>query len=116
VSAAAFRQKLRDDLKAAMRERNTADVRLLRALGAAMDNAEAVPVEAVRSEDPGASDDRPHEVSRRELSQDEIGDLLARERSERLSAAGEFAQLGQAGEAERLRQEAAKIARYTTGA
>lgn len=113
MSAAAFRQRLRDDLKAAMRDRNRAEVRLLRALGAAVDNAEAVPL-TCRSGgyDPHAVDDRPSEVARRELTDRDIAELLARERGERIEAAAGFERLGQAAEAERLRSEAALVARY----
>ena len=107
MSAAAFRERLRDDLKAAMRARNEADVRALRALGAAIDNAEAVPLgdEALRRFGDG-------EIARRELSDADIAGLLARERDERLDAAAEFERLGEASEAERLRSEAALIASY----
>jgi uncharacterized protein YqeY len=107
MSAAAFRERLRDDLKAAMRARNEGEVRLLRALGAAIDNAQAVQLgdKALRRFNEG-------EIARRELSDDDIAELLARERSERLEAAAEFERLGQAAEAERLRSEAAAVARY----
>ena len=107
MSAAAFRQRLREDLKTAMRARNEGEVRLLRALGAAIDNAEAVPLgdEELRRFTEG-------EMARRELSDADIAELLARERSERLEAAADFDRLGQAAEAERLRAEAALVARY----
>jgi len=107
MSAAAFRQRLRDDLKAAMRARSDAEVRLLRALGAAIDNAEAVPLgdEELRRFADG-------EMARRELSDTDIAQLLARERSERFEAAADFDRLGRAVEAERLRVEAELIARY----
>ena len=107
MSAAAFRQRLRYDLKAAMRARNEAEVRLLRALGAAVDNAEAVPLgeEALRRFSEG-------EMARRKLSDADIAGLLARERAERLDAAADFERLGESSEAERLRSEAALVARY----
>ena len=67
MSAAAFRQRLREDLKTAMRARNEGEVRLLRALGAAIDNAEAVPLgdEELRRFTEG-------EMARRELSDADI--------------------------------------------
>ncbi|MGV3554736.1 MAG: GatB/YqeY domain-containing protein [Croceibacterium sp.] len=107
MSAAAFRERLRDDLKAAMRARNEGEVRVLRALGAAIDNAQAVQLgdEALRRFSES-------EIARRELTNDDIAELLAREHSERLEAAAEFERLGQAAEAERLRGEAAAVARY----
>ena len=107
MSAAAFRQRLRDDLKAAMRARNEAEVRLLRALGAAIDNAEAVPLgdEELRHFTAG-------EMARRELSDADIAELLAGARRDRLEAAADLERLGQAAEAERLRGEAALVERY----
>ena len=107
MSAGALRQRLRDDLKAAMRGRNEAEVRLLRALGAAIDNAGAVPMadEELRRLDAG-------EMARHELSGADVAELLAREVTERLEAAAGFERLGKTVEAERLRTEAALVARY----
>lgn len=107
MSAAAFRERLRDNLKTAMRARNDAEVRLLRGLGAAIDNAGAVPLgdEELRQFAHG-------ETARRELTDGDIAELLARECSERLEAAAEFDGLGQTAEAERLRREAELIASY----
>ena len=107
MSAGALRQRLRDDLKAAMRGRNDAEVRLLRALGAAIDNAGAVPMadEELRRLDAG-------EMARHELSDADVAELLAREVTERLEAAAGFDRLGKTVEAERLRTEAALVARY----
>lgn len=111
MSAAAFRERLRADLKAAMQARASGEVRVLRALGAALDNAEAVPVENV-SALPGKFGDGSNEVARRELSAGEIDALLEHERDERLAAAADYERLGQADEAERLRAEAARVESY----
>lgn len=108
-----LKARLREDLKLAMRARESGAVALLRTLAAAIDNAEAVPLEAnVGHADPGAAAGKPSEVDRHVLSRDEIAELLERERSERLEAAQEYDALGKAPEASRLRAEAALIARY----
>ena len=109
MSAASLKQRLRGDLKAAMQSGARDEVRLLRGLVAALDNAEAVPMEdeALRRFDKAAGD-----IARRELGEREIAALLARERGERLAAAASFEKLGQPSEALRLRQEAAVVARY----
>jgi uncharacterized protein YqeY len=109
MSAAALKQRLREDLKAAMRERRAEDVALLRKLIAALDNAEAVPTEGYR---PRAVDGAGGEVARRQLDAAEVEQLLASEVAERRAAAEEFARLGRADEAARLGQEADLIARY----
>lgn len=105
--------RIRGDLTAAMKARNNAETRLLRALLAALDNAEAVSV--------GTSHDRYQvkmfgdssvEVPRRVLSEADIRDLMLRETAEREAAAREFEGLEQKNEADRLRQEISLIARY----
>jgi uncharacterized protein YqeY len=113
MSVAALKARLRDDLKTAMRARDSAAVSLLRTLAAALDNAEAVPLDA-----PAANDDErllgagPSEIARRELSDADIAALLERERAERLAAAEDYAALGKADEAARLRGEADMIEAY----
>ena len=110
MSAAALKDRLRADLKAAMRARATDEVRLLRTLVAAFDNAEAVPGETryvPRSfGDPGA------EVARLELDDEAVGRLLATEAETRLAAAADYERHGRAEEAQRLRSEAGLIDRY----
>lgn len=109
MSAADLKQRLRGDLKTAMQSGARDEVRLLRTLVAALDNAEAVPMEGheLRRFDKAAGD-----IVRRGLDEREIAALLARERGERLAAAASFEQLGQPAEALRLRKEAALVARY----
>ena len=109
MSAGRLKERLRCDLKAAMQSGARDEVRLLRTLVAALDNAEAIPMEdeALRRFDKTAGD-----IARRELDEREVAALLARERGERLSAAASFEKLGQPAEALRLRQEAALVARY----
>ena len=110
MSASALKQQLRADLKAAMQGRATGEVRLLRTLIAALDNAEAVPGENTyvpRSfGDPGA------EVARRELDEAAVSALLVSEVAARLAAAADYERHGETHEAARLRQEAKLIERY----
>jgi uncharacterized protein len=113
MSATALKQRLREDLKAAMQAKAAGEVRLLRALVAALDNAEAVSVDGMRqSALPSAFGDGSNEVARRELDEEDIAALLDREIHERLTAATDYERLGQADEATRLREEAHLVARY----
>ncbi|HVU20239.1 MAG TPA: hypothetical protein VHE09_05865 [Rhizomicrobium sp.] len=113
-AATLLKSRIRADLTAAMKARDNAETRLLRALLAALDNAEAVSV--------GAAHDRYQvrmfgdasvEVPRRVLSEADVRDLLLRETAERGAAARSFERLGQQNEAERLRNEIALIGRYS---
>ena len=112
MSAVALKERLRADLKAAMQGRATDEVRLLRTLIAAVDNAEAVPGEHKNIQrtfgDPGS------EVARRELDGGDLAALLDREIEERLAAAAGY-DAGQPDQAARLRAEAALIAGYLAG-
>jgi uncharacterized protein YqeY len=113
MSAAALKQRLREDLKAAMQAKAAGEVRLLRALVAALDNAEAVSLDGRKqSALPGKFGDGSNEVARRELSADDIAALLDREIHERLTAAADYERLGQSDEATRLREEAHLVSRY----
>jgi uncharacterized protein YqeY len=110
VSATNLKERLRADLKAAMRERNAGGVAVIRTLIAAVDNAEAVPIgdleERLRQrEDIG-------EVARRELDAAALDAVLAKESETRLAAAEDYERHGRDDDAARLRQEAELIARY----
>ena len=109
MSAAALKERLRADLKTAMQARATDDVRLLRTVIAAVDNAEAVPGEQKNIQrafgDPGG------EVARRELADADLAALLDREIEERLAAASGY-DASRPDLAARLRAEAALIAGY----
>jgi uncharacterized protein YqeY len=111
MSAIALKQRLRADLKTAMQARAGDEVRLLRTLIAAVDNAEAVPGEHKNIQrafgEPGG------EVARRELGGEDLAALLDREIAERLAAAAGY-DAGQPDAAARLRAEAALIAGYRT--
>lgn len=98
-----------------MQARATDEMRLLRALAAAVDNAEAVPAEGVQDRaSPTAFGLGAGEVPRRELTSGDLAAVLERERDERLAAASEYERLGQSPEAARLVHEAELIGRYNT--
>ncbi len=107
-----MKERLRADLKAAMRDKQPAQVRVLRQLIAALDNAEAVPVESapkwVRLQ-PG---DPRSETARLELDEAAVARLLAAEAEARRTAAAEYRQGGRDGEADALDAEIELIARY----
>ncbi|HEU4652045.1 MAG TPA: hypothetical protein VFS49_11590 [Croceibacterium sp.] len=116
MSATALKDRLRADLKSAMQARSAAEIRLLRTLIAAIDNAEAVTGEAVPDKYVArAFGDPSGEVPRRVLDDEALGRLLANEVDARLAAADDFERLGQAAEADRLREEASLVARYRSG-
>ena len=111
MSAAALKDRLRADLKNAMQAKASDEVRVLRTLIAAIDNAEAVPRE-LDSNLPLAFGDPAGEVARRELDAGALDALLGAEAHSRVSAAGEYEQHGRSDEAARLRDEAELISRY----
>ena len=110
MNAAGLKDRLRADLKAAMQARATGEVRLLRTLIAAVDNAEAMPIDAFeerirRRESVG-------EVSRRDLDAAGLDAVLAAESESRLAAAEDYERSGRTEDAAGLRDEAELIARY----
>jgi uncharacterized protein len=114
MSATALKERLRADLKAAMQARATDEVRLLRTLIAALDNAEAVPREGrVNTNLPLAFGDPCGEVARRELDDAAVEALLAAEIESRRSAAVDYERHDRGDEAARLRGEAELIVRYS---
>jgi len=111
VSATALKARLRADLKAAMQARATGEVRLLRTLIAALDNAEAVAVEQ-KGYVSRKFGDSSGEVARLHLDEHAVGQLLEAEIEARLLAAADYERHGEAAEAGRLRDEAGLIERY----
>lgn len=112
-------QRLRDDLTTALRARDRRTIRVLRTALAAIANAEARPHVAeplsLHSESPiaGATSGlAATEVDRRELGDAEIRAILAAERDERLTSAGDLAAHGAHEPAEELRTEAALLDGY----
>jgi uncharacterized protein YqeY len=114
VSAAAFKDRLRGDLKGALEARASGRAATLRRLIGAVDNAEAVEV-ADKPYRPRAFGDPAGEVARRELAAAPSDGLLARDVAERLHAAADYDRHPRADEARRLRDEAAVIGSYSGG-
>ena len=110
MSASALKERLRADLKAAMRERKPDEVGVIRTLIAAVDNAEAVPMEGMA--DRLRAREEIGEVVRRELDTTALDAVLAKEIGSRLTAAADYESHGRADDAARLRSEADLIARY----
>ena len=110
MSASALKERLRTDLKAAMRERKPAEARVIRTLIAAIDNAEAVPIEGL--EERLRQRETIGEVARRQLNAAALDAVLASETESRLAAAGDYERHGRPDDAARLRDEAGLIARY----
>src|SRR4051794_34123159 len=102
-----IKARLRADLLTAMRARAPVEVALLRALVAALDNAQAIEVGARRHRYVELKfGDRTAEVPRRELTQADVESLLVREIQERRDAAAQLGEVGQAERAARLAAEA----------
>jgi uncharacterized protein YqeY len=107
---------MRQALPEAMRARDKAAVSALRATLAALDNAEAVPVDgaclrgvALEQSPMGVG---ATEAARRELSEGEMTDLVRAEAAERLEAAAQLTAPAHADRAARLRAEAAVLLRF----
>jgi len=111
MSATALKERLRADLKAAMQARASDEVRVLRQLIAALDNAEAVPIgsapKQVRLGDGAAS----AEAMRRDLDADDVAALLAAEMDARRAAA-DYRAGGRDTDADALESAIALIDRY----
>jgi uncharacterized protein YqeY len=109
--------QLRGDLRAALAERRTSEVEVLRSLLGALDQAEAVPVATAgsghvsfRFGDPGA------EVPRKQLSPEDVRAVIVKERDELLAAADEYADRGREDIAAGFRLKAALVERYLASA
>jgi uncharacterized protein YqeY len=110
VSATDLKERLRADLKTAMRERKPGEVAVIRTLIAAIDNAEAVPIDGL--EERLRQREAIGEVARRELDAAALDAVLAKEIESRLAAAEDYERHGRNDDAARLRQEAELVARY----
>jgi uncharacterized protein YqeY len=114
-----MRDRLRGDLTAAMKARDEITVAALRSAIAAIDNAEAVPVSSGRAPNTGsrfvagaAEGVRSAEAPRLVLGEDEVEAIIRAQADERLAAGDQYDALGEGERAERLRSEAAVLARY----
>jgi len=111
--AEALKSRLRDDLRAAIQARSAAQIGLLRALLAALDNAQAIPLGERHDHYVELRfGDRSAEAPRKTLSDADLDDVLQREMRERQDAADTFDRLGQTERAAAMRHEAAVVAGY----
>lgn len=104
--------RLRADLKAAMKEKRGDEVKVLRTVIAALDNAEAPATDerALSIEEMGGLGSA--EVQRLALGADRVRAILEAQQAEREAAAVELDRVGRADLAEASRAEAAVIRRY----
>lgn len=113
-AAEILKQKVRADLRAAMKDRRGGEVTVLRALVSALDQAEAPPAAAgpyvAHEFGSGMA-----ETARLDLDGAALRAVIEREIAEREEAAGEFERLGMADRADAMREEAEVIARYRGG-
>ena len=110
-----MKARLRADLRRVMKERRTTEAKVIRALVAAIDNAEAPPVRAQRSEPlQHRFHGRSAEVERLLLSRSDVRNVLLREMHERERAAEELEHLKMLDQASALRAEALLAKRYIT--
>lgn len=98
-----IKTRMRADLLAAMKDKRSAEVRTIRALIAAIDNAEAPPISAGNNST---------EVERLLLSDADVRDVLMNELNERETAASELERLGETERAGAVRTEALVTRRY----
>lgn len=112
--------QLRSDLTAAMRAGEKATVKVLRTALSAIANAEAL---GVSDQTTGSSQSSGRiagatggvgstDAERRDLSEDDVREVISSERDERIQAADAMAAAGASEAASRLREEAAALDRY----
>lgn len=108
-----LREQMKRDLTLAIKAREQEKVEALRSVLAAIDNAEAVPVqESATAVEPQLG--QRNEMPRKLLSLSEIRQIVQREADERRAASSNYASLGLSNEAERLQRAAELIAAYLT--
>lgn len=103
------RERLRQDLVAAIRSRDRIEISMIRTLIAAIENAEAVAAEPSAEVLIGLNHDRP----RRRLTGEQITAIVARERAEVADAVERYRELGLDAELGELQARVAIIDRYT---
>jgi uncharacterized protein YqeY len=103
-----LRERIKADLPAAMRERQTIVVATLRSLMAAIDNAGAVE----QGSPSGPVVGRPADVARKTLSDSDVRNIVQAEADERTEALVTYERLGRTSDADRLRKELIVIGRY----
>lgn len=102
-----MKRRLRADLRIALREARIAEVKVLRALITAIDDAEAPPLKGSGGLTDGAA-----ERSFRPLGEGDVRRVLLSDIAERERAAVEFESVGRADLAEALRLDARLVRRY----
>ncbi|RSM61198.1 hypothetical protein DMH03_21110 [Amycolatopsis sp. WAC 01376] len=113
-----MRADLRDELKTALKTKDRVAIAALRSALAAIDNAEAVPLDsatgiAMNEQVAGTAVGLgAAEVERLHLTEDDVRDIVAHEIRERTVSADEYERLGRADAADRLRAEAAVLERF----
>ena len=115
MSAAAeeMKARLRVDLSNSMRARQSMEASVIRSLLAALDNAEALPVDRDRPESLQARFcDGSSEAERRILSREDVDAVIGAEVRQRMNAAADLERLGLEDRAETLRHEAQIAGRY----
>lgn len=112
-AAETMKTRLRDDLRAAMKGKRLHEAKLIRALVAAIDNAEAPPAQM---EDTGPTFHRfrsgTAEIERLLLDHTRVRQILLAEIREREAAAAEFERLEKHDRAAALRAEISIVRRY----
>ncbi|MGJ0118138.1 hypothetical protein ACQ7HM_02925 [Williamsia sp. MIQD14] len=110
-----MRSTLRQGLRAAMAAGDRPAVAALRSAIAAIDNAQAPPVDDADASGParpGGVGVGSTEIDRLELDENAIRSVLRAERDESLSAAAQFDALGRSEDAASMRARADVVARY----
>lgn len=111
-AASDMKARLRVDLRAAIKEWRTMEAKVIRALIAAIDNAEAPPLQAGTALVHHLFRSGSAEVGRLLLSESQVHDVLLAEIHERERAVVELERLGKMDRAETLRAEAVLAKRY----
>jgi uncharacterized protein YqeY len=112
---ASLRVRLRDALHAAIKSRDQVGIAALRSALGAIDNAEAVRVEGPADYGDGGMGEAGlgmAEVPRGVLSDDEVASIVRSEIEERLAEADEYERCSEPARADRVRAEAATLARH----
>lgn len=112
-AAHAMKTRLRADLRAAMKDGRTSEAKLIRALVAAIDNAEAPPLRAgERATDQHRFHDGSAEVERLSLTPAQVRAVLVVEMQERERAAAEMSRVNRPDRADALHAETLLVKRY----
>lgn len=112
-AANAMKVRLRADLVSAMKDKRIADAKVIRALVAAIDNAEAPPLPAGQSSFVQHHfQNRSAEIERLALGDAHVHEIVLADITERENAASELERLGKIDQAAALRAQAFFARRY----